>query len=390
MDDRIFDIAELVSKYMMGELTEEGQKCLDDWLALSEENRRWFDTVTGKKMVQRKRQELKSVNIEKGWEGLSRKRVRENRREIRKRVLKYACVLVLLLFPTLYFFIRENGPDEIISVVNTEIVPGEPKAILYMANGTMIDLGVRQQDTLKEEDGTVIGLHGKSITYNCSVDSTEGKSLFNEIVIPRGGEYVLTLADGTSVCLNAGSKLRFPVQFSGNMRRVELEGEGYFQVVRDEKKPFVVEASGVNITVLGTEFNVSNYPENLNVQTTLVEGSVKVVSERDGDVYILQPGEQAVFDKSSGELHVAAVDVSYATAWKEGRLRFRDRPLKEIMDFISRWYDVDVEYRDEEIKHYLFGCNFNRHATVLPLLELFQSTGTVHFEIVDKKIIVSK
>ena len=124
MDDRIFDIAELVSKYMMGELTEEGQKCLDDWLALSEENRRWFDTVTGKKMVQRKRQELKSVNIEKGWEGLSRKRVRENRREIRKRVLKYACVLVLLLFPTLYFFIRENGPDEIISVVNTEIVPG--------------------------------------------------------------------------------------------------------------------------------------------------------------------------------------------------------------------------------------------------------------------------
>lgn len=390
MDDRIFDIAELVSKYMMGELTEEGQKCLDDWLALSEENRRWFDTVTGKKMVQRKRQELKSVNIEKGWEGLSRKRVRENRREIRKRVLKYACVLVLLLFPTLYFFIRENGPDEIISVVNTEIVPGEPKAILYMANGTMIDLGVRQQDTLKEEDGTVIGLHGKSITYNCSVDSTEGKSLFNELVIPRGGEYVLTLADGTSVCLNAGSKLRFPVQFSGNMRRVELEGEGYFQVVRDEKKPFVVEASGVNITVLGTEFNVSNYPENLNVQTTLVEGSVKVVSERDGDVYILQPGEQAVFDKSSGELHVAAVDVSYATAWKEGRLRFRDRPLKEIMDFISRWYDVDVEYRDEEIKHYLFGCNFNRHATVLPLLELFQSTGTVHFEIVDKKIIVSK
>lgn len=390
MNDRIFDIAELVSKYMMGELTEEEQKCLDDWLALSEDNCRWFDTVTGKKMVQRKRQELKSVNIEKGWEGLSRKRVRENRREIRRRVLKYACVLVLLLFPTLYFFMRENGSDEIISVVNTEIVPGEPKAILYMANGTMIDLGIRQQDTLKEEDGTVIGLHGKSITYNCSVDSTEGKSLFNELVIPRGGEYVLTLADGTLVCLNAGSKLRFPVQFSGNMRRVELEGEGYFQVVRDEKKPFVVGASGVNITVLGTEFNVTNYPENLNVQTTLVEGSVKVVSERDGDVYILQPGEQAVFDKSSGELHVAAVDVSYATAWKEGRLRFRDRPLKEIMDFISRWYDVDVEYRDEEVKHYLFGCNFNRHATVLPLLELFQSTGTVHFEIVDKKIIVSK
>ena len=280
--------------------------------------------------------------------------------------------------------------DKVIPVVNTEIVPGVPKAVLYMANGTVIDLGIHQRDTLKEEDGTIIGLHGKSITYENSADSTVGKGLFNELVIPRGGEYVLTLADGTLVCLNAGSKLRFPVQFSGDTRRVELEGEGYFQVIRNENRPFVVGASGVNITVLGTEFNVSNYPENLNVQTTLIEGSVKVVSERDGEVYILQPGEQAVFDKTNGDLHVEEVDVSYAIAWKEGRLRFRDRPLKEIMDFISRWYDVDVEYESEEVKEYLFGCNFNRHVTVLPLLELFESTGTVRFEIIGKKIIVRK
>ena len=97
-----------------------------------------------------------------------------------------------------------------------------------------------------------------------------------------------------------------------------------------------------------------------------------------------------MYNKESGEVTVADVDVSYAIAWREGRLRFRDRPLKEIMDFISRWYDVDVEYEDEAIKNYLFGCNFNRHATVVPLLELFQSTGTVRFEIVGKKIIVRK
>ena len=97
-----------------------------------------------------------------------------------------------------------------------------------------------------------------------------------------------------------------------------------------------------------------------------------------------------MFDKTNGDLHVEEVDVSYAIAWKEGRLRFRDRPLKEIMDFISRWYDVDVEYESEEVKEYLFGCNFNRHVTVLPLLELFESTGTVRFEIIGKKIIVRK
>ena len=390
MDDRIFDIAELVSKYMTGELTAEEQRCLDDWLTLSERNRQWFDAVTGKELVWRKRRELKSIPVEEGWQALLNKRNRENRRQLWGRVWKYACVFIVLLSSTIYFFIRDVDRDEIIPVVNTEIVPGASKAILYMANGSVIDLGIHQRDTLKEEDGTIIGLHGESITYENSADSTVREELFNELVIPRGGEYVLTLADGTLVCLNAGSKLRFPVQFNGDTRRVELEGEGYFQVVRDEKKPFVVGASGVDITVLGTEFNVSNYPENMDVQTTLVEGCVKINVEQDKESYILQPGEQAVFNKTSGELHVSAVDVSYAIAWKEGRLRFRDRPLKEMMDFISGWYDVEVEYRDDEVKDYLFGCNFNRHATVLPLLELFQSTGTVCFEIVGKKIIVGK
>ncbi len=103
---------------------------------------------------------------------------------------------------------------------------------------------------------------------------------------------------------------------------------------------------------------------------------------------LLNPGNKPCITRKAGEVTVANVDVSYVTAWREGRLRFRDRPLKEIMDFISRWYDVDVVYEDESVKNYLFGCNFNRHVTVTPLLELFQSTGTVRFEVVGKKIIV--
>ena len=117
---------------------------------------------------------------------------------------------------------------------------------------------------------------------------------------------------------------------------------------------------------------------------------MQVTLSEDTGGYILHPGEQAVYNKENGEITVANVDVSYVTAWREGRLRFRDRPLKEIMDFISRWYDVDVVYEDESVKNYLFGCNFNRHVTVTPLLELFQSTGTVRFEVVGKKIIVKK
>ena len=388
MDDQIFDVAELVSKYMTGELAEGERRSLKNWLALSKENRLWFYTVTKKEFVWRKRQELESIDIEKGWEGLSRKRNRKCRREIWKRVIKCACAFVLFISLAMYL-VQDLDQEQRKPVVNTGIVPGKTKAILYMANGTVIDLGSHRQDTLKEEDGTVIGLHGEHITYENSADSVVREDLYNELVIPRGGEYVLMLADGTSVCLNAESKLRFPVQFNGNTRRVELEGEGYFQVVCDEKKPFVVEASGVNITVLGTEFNVSNYPGCSSVRTTLIKGKVYVAST-DTNSCVLKPGEQAMFNRINGEITVADVDISYVVAWKEGRLRFRDRPLKEIMDFISRWYDVDIVYEDEEVKDYLFGCNFNRHITVLPLLKLFESTGTVHFEVVGKKIIVKK
>lgn len=390
MDDSFFDIVELVSKYMTGELTGVEQESLDNWLSLSEDNRKWFYEVTEKEFVCRKRQELRSIDVKGGWKALSRKRIKENRRRLRIRVLKYACIFMLLVVSSMYFFMQRVDREEIISEESAEILPGTSRAILYMANGSIIDLANHDRDSLREVDGTIIGLDRESITYKNAVDSVVSSDLYNELVIPRGGEYVLTLADGTLVCLNAGSKLRFPVQFNGSYRKVELEGEGYFQVVRNEKMPFVVSASGVNVTVLGTEFNVSNYPENGDVQTTLIKGKVQVTLSEDTNSYILHPGEQAVYNKESGEITVVNVDVSYVTAWREGRLRFRDRPLKEIMDFISRWYDVDVVYEDEEVKNYLFGCNFNRHETVTPLLELFQSTEVVRFEVIGKKIIVKK
>ncbi len=390
MDDAFFNIVELISKYMVEELTEAEQKCLNDWLSLSEDNRKWFHEITGKEFICQKRQELKSIDIKAGWQALSRKRERKNKKQLKIGILKYACVLIMFIIPSLYFLVWHGVPEEIIPIENMEIIPGTSKAILYMANGAVIDLTNHDRDSLREQDGTIIDLNGENITYKNTEDSVVNSELYNELVIPRGGEYMLTLADGTSVCLNAGSRLRFPVQFDKNARKVELEGEGYFQVAHNEQVPFVVAASGMDITVLGTEFNVLNYPENEHVQTTLIKGKVKVTFLEKKGSYILYPGEQAVYNKESGEVTVADVDVSYAIAWREGRLRFRDRPLKEIMDFISRWYDVDVEYEDEAIKNYLFGCNFNRHATVVPLLELFQSTGTVRFEIVGKKIIVRK
>ena len=205
-------------------------------------------------------------------------------------------------------------------------------------------------------------------------------------MIPRGGEYSLTLSDGTVVYMNADSKLRFPVKFDRNLRMVELEGEAYFKVQRNEKVPFIVKTSQISVQVLGTEFNVSAYAEDLVIQTTLVSGAVKVFSEDEKESVILRPGEQAEFSRITHEIQLETVDVSYVTAWKDGRLRFQEKPLFEIMKNVARWYDVEIIYEDEEVKYYPFGCNFNRMATIESLLQIFEATGTIETRVQGRKI----
>ena len=342
MDDGFFDIVELVSKYMTGELTGTERESLDNWLSLSEDNRKWFHEVTEKEFIYRKRQELRSIDVKGGWKALSRKRVKENRRRLGIRALKYACVFILLVVSSMYFFMQRVDQEEIIPVESAEILPGTSRAILYMANGSIIDLANHDRDSLRELDGTIIGLDGESITYKNAVDSVVSSDLYNELVIPRGGEYVLTLADGTLVCLNAGSKLRFPVQFNGSYRKVELEGEGYFQVARNEEMPFVVSASGVNITVLGTEFNVSAYPSE-PVLTTLASGKVRVLPTNGAKEVLLLPGEQSVLNVEGDSLFVHPVRISDVVSWKDGIINIENMALCEILKVVSRAYDVDFD-----------------------------------------------
>ena len=213
MNDDFFDIAELVSKYLTGDLTVAEQKCLDDWLGLAEENREWFRLVTSEEFVSRKRQELKSIDVQAGWRALSRKRARGHKRSLWIDFLKYACMFILVVSPVIYFCMQNTSNCVDINAMQVEINPGIPKAMLHMADGSIVDLAVRSRDTLKELDGTLIGLHGESIVYK-NMDASEntdtvGKvNLYNELVVPRGGEFVLELSVGTSVCLNAGSKLK--------------------------------------------------------------------------------------------------------------------------------------------------------------------------------------
>ena len=212
--------------------------------------------------------------------------------------------------------------------------------------------------------------------------------VYNTIDIPIGGEYQLVLADGTKVWLNADSKLRFPVSFTAERREVYLEGEAYFEVAKDSEHPFIVHISRGAIEVLGTGFNVRDYREEQKTVTTLVQGKVVYRSERQpGREIMLEPGFQ-IKDEEGGSLQPRKVDVILYTGWKDGKYVFENATLEEIMQVLSRWYDIAVFYKREEVKKLHFTGDLERYKTINDFLEFMEIGGNVRFSIKGKTVLI--
>src|SRR5690606_467261 len=202
---------------------------------------------------------------------------------------------------------------------------------------------------LAELDGiTVTKTANGQLVYEISEAQNKSEITYNTIETPNGGQYQVRLPDCTAVWLNAGSRLTYPTSFaSSDNRRVELLGEGYFEVAKDSKRPFIVVAEQQEVEVLGTHFNVNAYADEGNIKTTLLEGSVKVGSSTQG-TKMLKPGQQAI--NSKGNLEVKSVNTDYAVAWKDGYFRFNDKSLDMGLREIARWYDVEIVYENESLK----------------------------------------
>ncbi|HJA16076.1 MAG TPA: FecR domain-containing protein [Candidatus Butyricimonas faecavium] len=389
MDKSDFDIAVLVGKYLADNLTDEEQAYLNKWLSSSVQNGIWFYKLTDENYKKEKLKRSATIDIKKGWQSLQKKRSGRSRRQLWIRWSKYAAIFIVPILVVWITYQQFSSPSVIESPVQV-IAAGSSKALLVLADGTSVPLKQDKQGVLVERNGVKIDLKEERVEYENAVGDQEEELIYNELIIPRGGEYSLTLSDGTVVYLNAGSKLRFPVRFGNTKREVELEGEGYFEVTHDEKVPFVVKTLQMDVQVLGTKFNISAYEDDAVTRATLVQGSVKVTASDNGTNIILQPNEQAEVKNGGQILEVIKVDASFATAWKDGKLRFQEKPLCEIMKIVARWYDVEVEYVDEEVKNYPFGCNFSRHATIEPLLQVFEATGTVKIRVDGRKILIMK
>jgi hypothetical protein len=266
------------------------------------------------------------------------------------------------------------------------IKPGSNKAILILANSNSIALDSSKLGNVASQSNTAIIKNQKHVLQykTNSAIAQNAAPQYNMLITPRGGQYELQLADGTKVWLNAESSLRFPVNFTGKERVVELTGEAYFEVARNKNMPFKVMTGAKTVQVLGTHFNVSAYP-NETYRTTLLEGSVKLDVVNGGSA-LLHPGEQGVFDDQHS-FNVTAADTAAAVAWKNGIFLFRNESITNIMKQVSRWYDLDVIYQGN-VSRVKLGGSVSRYANISNLLNTIELTGSVHFKLEGRRVIV--
>ena len=209
---------------------------------------------------------------------------------------------------------------------------------------------------------------------------------YNTLVIPRGGEYELELADGTRVWLNSESKLIYPVRFSGDIREVQMEGEICFQVAKNEKQPFIVKTKDVAVKVLGTLFNMEAYSDTRGVVTTLVEGRINV-SNGQGE-RVVEPGQQVV--ATGDELVVTEVDAEQFISWTRGICFFNEASLEEIMEKLGRWYDMEVFFVSPSLKEAHFSLEIKRYDNIADVLGKIEKTGRMKFKVNGRTVMVEE
>lgn len=319
----------------------------------------------------------------------------QRQKYISKRIVPWrriaAVAAVLLFFGTGGFYLaREKYSGSQIVKKNTQgITPGSNKAVLTLANGKQITLALAKNGDLAQEDNAVIHKTADGqISYALtSVTGQNDLLSYNTVTTPRGGQYRLTLSDGTRVFLNAASSLRYPAAFTGEERKVELTGEAYFEVAHDRSKPFKVASNGQLLEVLGTHFNVNAYNDEQATVTTLLQGSVKInTSLKAGYFKVLKPGQQSVMLAHSNYLTVHDADMEAAVAWKNGFFQFDRADIKTIMRQISRWYNVEVEYKGNITQDEFVG-RIERSAQLTDVLQLLK-LSRIHFFIDNNKKIV--
>lgn len=387
MNERVYRISEWVVKELAGSISEEEARQLAAWRRQSASHEALYRQLQDEGYLSEGVSALGGVDTAKPLAAMQWRIALFRRRQWLGRLRWAGGVAALAVVAIGAFWLLREEPMMVPVVAEAPIPAGSPRALLRLGNGEVVDLDTLQR-TITQGAVSVSKSEDRKLSYvgGAGSGTVSGKTVYNEVEVPKGGEYDLVLADGTAVWLNAESRLRFPVEFRGKERKVVLEGEAYFEVKRDAERPFRVEVRGSVVEVLGTEFNVSGYGDDEQVYTTLVAGKVKV--EAQGGDLVLSPGEQCVLTLASGAMSKQRVDVEKFIAWKKGWFILEEQTLEQIMQKLARWYDMAVFYRNPGVKGTVFKGSVPRYTDLRRVLEVLEKTEEVHFSVQGNTVVV--
>ncbi len=385
------EISDLLSRFLGTDLDVNEQAQLDNWLKEDEAHQSLLDDLISITEREKRFELIERINLDYEWKRFQKnsapKIISMSNRWLE--IARYAAVIVLPMLIAGYLLFQNYNTNQF--ATNLPIIePGTQTAHLVLSNGKKValdDMELRMKEVNTE---VIIENKERTLNYTSVNDRTERHStVFNELQIGKGEEYQLVLSDGTRVWLNSETRLKFPVQFSKNRREVILEGEAFFEVTKNPNAPFVVKTGPMDIEVLGTSFNVSAYKDEASIQTTLVEGKVKVSSNYGQTLeQILKPNEQAVFSKSNNQFEIIEVNAALYSCWREGVFVFDEENLDDILRKLSRWYDINVFFQSEEVRSYQFSGKLPRFKNCNELLDMIEKTTDVEFTMKENRTVI--
>ncbi|MDO5977433.1 FecR family protein [Flavivirga spongiicola] len=389
----------IIQKYLEGSASEEDIILLKNWISIDNNRKVFQEHIEIQYLLDHK---FEAYNIDLAHEKLMRliedtSVIPLNKKWKYTALLKYAALFVGLI--GLSFFLKNEFFGNKKLQINNDAIT------IQLDNGNVEIISASGEKTILDKNGYVVGVQeGNALNYKTSPSSDIAQTdlenqapnenlKYNELNIPYGKTFKLMLSDGTIVHLNAGTTLKYPVKFlNGKYRKVFLKGEAYFEIAKDAKHPFIVNTNDINVRALGTQFNVSSYTDDQNINTVLVEGSVGVYkSNEDFNLKkstILTPGLKAGFNKTNKNILVESVDTNIYTGWVHGKMIFNHMPFKNIIKKLERHYNVSIQNNNKQLDDETFTATFDVE-TIEQVIESFSKNYEIEFSIVNNQIIIN-
>ncbi|GAA3597503.1 FecR domain-containing protein [Flavivirga amylovorans] len=374
-----------IIKYLKGETTSAESEALEDWVIASPQNAKKFNLLKAQHIASTFDETSKNINVDKEYINFVNKQGAKSGTmyHVLKPVFKYAALLLL--------FVIGYVSTNVFSGRNLESLQTIPEdaITLQLEDGSFKVILENGVENVFDSNGKLVGLQkGSKIIYD--KEMAVDKLVYNSLIVPYGKRFDVELSDGTHILLNAGTTLRYPIKFlPGKNREVFLTGEAFFDVAKDANHPFIVNADNIDVKVLGTKFNVSSYPEDDAINTTLVEGSVTVNgSDNNLEPSFLKPGYNAKWNKTDNQVSIGKVNISLYTAWVEGKIVFRHMRFKNIRKKLERHYNVVIKNNRSTLDQEFFTASFDGE-TIEQVLQTFDKNYGIEYTFLNNEVIIN-